>query len=329
MRAFFFNQQVNSFLRKTVSYQFKTKLATIVKNIRVFLSILSCLFNLSAFGQDYVDLVKLDYTITPVNSFDSSVFGTKMQEVNGDITIPFKLKNGNAILTGITYENTIASFDPNRLTESATGISLKLGAKINHTDKLSATYIVLPKISSDFNQISQRDFQVGAAVLMKYQRSENFNYKFGGYYNQELFGPFFVPIFGFYYLNANEKLELKALLPLSVGVNYNFIGNFSVGATYRGQIRSYDFGTQYGLEDKRYLARSTNEAYAYLQYGMDNGIHFQIHGGHSLGRSYRVYNEKVPFAMPLFYFGDNRTQLNTDFNDGWLFKVAVFYRYKI
>ncbi len=302
---------------------------TTLNQFRAFLVLIMSLLSFGVFSQKYADLVKFDYTITPTNTFDSSTIGTTMQEINGDFTLPFQLKNGNAILTGVTYENTIAAFNPGRFNESATGITLKLGAKFNHTEKWSGTYLLLPKIASDFQGVSSRDFQLGGAILMKYQKSENFNYKFGGYYNQELFGPFFVPIFGFYYLSNNEKFEAKALLPLSVGLNYNFVGKFSTGLTYRGQIRSYDFGRAYGVESERYLARSTNEAYVYLQYAMKNGVHFQIHGGHSIGRSYRVYNEKVPFSMPLFYFGDQRQQLNTDFADGWLFKIAAFYRFKL
>jgi len=42
-----------------------------------------------------------------------------------------------------------------------------------------------------------------------------------------------------------------------------------------------------------------------------------------------MYDEKVSLAMPLAYFGDNRTQLNTDFSDGWIYKFTAFYRLKI
>ncbi len=252
-----------------------------------------------------------------------------MQEINGDLTVPIRLNDSATILTGVTYENTLASFDLNRPRESITGLTLKMGAHLKHGDRLSATYMLLPKFSSDFEHISSRDFQLGAAVLLKYEQSKNFNYKFGGYYNGELFGPFFVPIFGFYYLSPDEKFETKALLPLSVALNYNFIDNLSVGLTYRGQIRSYDFEIPAGTEENRYITRSTNEVYMYLQYGFKSGLHFQIHAGRSVGRSYRIYHEKVPFAMPLLYFGDNRTQLNTDFADGWLCKVAALYRLQL
>ncbi|MCR9174110.1 MAG: DUF6268 family outer membrane beta-barrel protein [bacterium] len=284
------------------------------------------LLSTAAYAQEYVDLVKFDYTSTPPNAFESSPASTRMQEINGEVTIPFEFGESNAFITGLIYENTQASFAPERIRESLTGVSLTLGAKIDHSEKWSGTYLALPKVSTDFGPLTSRDFQLGGAVLMTRKKSENFNLKFGGYYNQELFGPFFVPIFGFYFLSENEKFEAKALLPLTVGLNYNFVSNFSLGLTYRGQIRSYDLTQPYNQETDRYLARSTNEAYIYLQYALPNGIHFQVHGGHSIGRTYRVFEDKVPFSMPLLYFNDQRTQLNTDFRDGWLFKVAAFYR---
>jgi len=35
------------------------------------------------------------------------------------------------------------------------------------------------------------------------------------------------------------------------------------------------------------------------------------------------------YFLRLIYFGDDRDQLNTDFSDGWLFQLAVFYRLAI
>ena len=295
--------------------------------IRVLFILL--LFSNLTFGQNYIDLVKFDYTITPPNPFDSGGVSTRMQEINGDFTAPIKINDDYTFLTGITYEMTTASFNPGRAAESITGLTLKLGANITLNDQWSATYLLLPKLSSDFKNVSAQDFQLGSAVLMKYTKNDHFNYKFGIYGNGELFGPFLVPIFGFYYLNPAENFELKALLPLSVAMDYSFTKNLSLGLTYRGQIRSYNLNTPIGAEAHRYLARSTNEAYLYFQYKTEKGFHFRLNGGHSIGRSYRIYNEKIPFSMPLFYFGDNRTQLNTDFADGWLFKIAAFYRFKL
>ncbi|MFT5723317.1 MAG: hypothetical protein ACI9JN_000427 [Bacteroidia bacterium] len=282
-----------------------------------------------AIAQDYIDLAKFDYAITPANTFDSAAATTTLREINGDLTVPIVINDSFTFLTGITYDNIFASFDPDRKEESLTGVTLKLGANVKHNSKWSGTYMLLPKISSDFKFISNRDFQLGAVVLMKYIKTDHFNYKFGVYGNTELFGPFIVPIFGFYHLNPSEKFEAKVLLPLSVDLNYSMTKSVRFGLNFKGQIRSYNVNTTVGAEADRYLVKSANDVYTYLQYGTKNGLNFQLGVGRSVGRLYRMYNDKVSLALPLFYFGDNRTQVNTDFSDSWLLKLSVFYRFKI
>lgn len=286
-------------------------------------------FTLSCFlsnAQQYIDLAKFEYVQNSASQFDTGTSKTSLQEMNGDFTLPLVINDKATILTGVTYENMKASFSPGRPKESLTGITLKVGANLKHTDKLSATYMLLPKISSDFEKINSNDFQLGGVVLMKYEKSSTFNYKFGAYVNSELFSTFLVPIFGFYYLNASEKFELKVLLPLAGDMNYKLTESLRTGINFKGQIRSYNINTPYGAESSRYIARSTNEATAYLQYGLKNGVNFKFAAGRSIARSFRAYDQKVDFAMPLTYFGDNRTQLNSDFSDSWLFQFSVFYR---
>jgi len=280
-------------------------------------------------AQNYIDIFKANYAISPSNRFDSAGTETHLQEINSDLTLPIKVSDRFAFLTGITYENSSATFDPNRGRESVTGITLKLGANIKHSSKWSGTYMFLPKVSSDLEQISNRDFQFGGVVLMKYKKSEHFNYKFGMYANRELFGIFLVPMFGFYYQDPSEKFEAKVLLPLSVDLNYSITKAFRVGLNFNGQVRSYNLNNTPASEDNQYLAKSANDVYGYLQYGTKKGINFQLGIGHSVGRSYRIYDEKVSLGVPLAYFGDDRRQLNDDFSDGWLIKASVFYRLEL
>ena len=283
----------------------------------------------TASAQNYIDLMKVDYAVTPTTGFKNSTTSTHLQEVNGELTVPVQIKDQCTFLTGLMYEYNSASFNPGRKTESVSGITLKLGANIKHNSNWSGTYMLLPKISSDLKKLTHQDFQVGGIVLMQYTRSTHLNYKFGVYSNSDLFGPFIVPLLGFYYLNSNERLEVKALLPLGADVNYSIANGARLGLNFKGQVRSYNLNTPIAAEQNRYLAKSTNDIYAYFQYGLTNGLHFQLAVGHSLARSYRIYDEKVSFGMPLLYFGDTRTQLNTDFSDSWLLKFSVFYRLKI
>jgi len=298
------------------------------KASRVFCLLALLLPATISFGQNYIDLIKLDYTGSSLNSFDSSESTTSLYELNGDITIPLVVNEKLTFLPGFTYEKIVATFNPNRKQEALTGVTLKLGANIKHNAKWSGTYLLLPKISSDMNELSKRDMQVGGVALMKYTKSDHLNYKFGVYGNGELFGPFIVPIFGFYYLSPTDKFEAKVLLPLSVDLNYSISNSSRLGMNFKGQIRSYNLNTPINNESNRHLVRSTNELFTYFQYGLKNGINLQLGVGRSIGRTFRIYDEKIKFGLPLVYFGDNRTQLNTDFSDSWLFKGSVFYRLK-
>ncbi|MFK8045038.1 MAG: DUF6268 family outer membrane beta-barrel protein [Crocinitomicaceae bacterium] len=279
-----------------------------------------------AFGQNYIDLVKFDYAASSPSSYDTTAAEVNLREMNGDFTLPIVINEKATILTGLTYEYTQGSFNPFRDKESVTGITLKLGTNIKHSDKWSGTYILLPKVSSDLKKFGKDDFQIGGVALMKYIKSDRLNYKFGLYANTELFSTFLVPILGFHYLSPSEKFEAKVLLPLAVDLNYSLSDKIRVGFNFKGQVRTYNLNEPLFNENDRYLARSTNDLYTYLQYSLKSGINLQLGVGRSVARSYRIYNETVDFAMPLVYFGNERSQLNADFSDSWLFKVSAFYR---
>lgn len=293
--------------------------------IRIGFTILS--LNLNA--QEYIDIFKTSYSISPSNNFKGSESTTSLQEIIGDLTIPVKLNDSVAILTGLSYERISASLDLDQRRTTVSGFTLKIGGNIKHNSRWSGTYLFLPKLASDLKNIDDNDLQFGGAVLMKYKSSKRLNYKFGLYANQEHFGTFIVPMVGFYYLNSSKRFEAKVMLPLSVDLNYKALNNFKIGINFQGQVRSYNLNDSFGTGAQEYLSRSTNEIATYLRYEMNSGISFQTGVGHSFARSYQVYNSGVSLGMPLHYFGDDRKQLNNDFSDGWVFNVSLSYRLKL
>lgn len=277
------------------------------------------------FSQDYVDLVKLYYTITPENKFDSSESSTSIQEIGADITLPIVLKNENAIITGLMTEQITTKIAPGSKQKLST-YNLKLGYNINHSDKLSGTYMLLPKISSNMEGIESKDFQYGGLILLKIKKNNHLKYNAGIYYNNELFGPFIVPLIGLYYKSKNDKLEINATLPIWADVNYKLNSWLKLGTNFSAFVRSYNLSNY-----NSYVVKKTNELYSYLHFTLKSNFIIQTKTGYSIGRSYRAYNEedKVDFGLSAFRFGDNRTLLNTDFSDGLIFKIRLIYRYHI
>ena len=294
---------------------------------RYILILLICLSTMFGFSQNYVDLLKVNLNTTPNNTFDSSSVKTKVNEVMVDFTIPIKLNEKTSLITGLIYENIETKLFTNDNTKSFGSSTLKLGINKVFNEKLSGTLVLLPKIASDFKSIGNKDFQVGAIGILKIRKHDNLNYKIGLYYNSELFGPFFVPMFGFYYLSPNKKFAANVMLPLQGDVNYKVISFVSVGCNYNGLIRSYHLNDYNGS----YVSKFSNELYTYLKFDVTKKIIFQTKVGQSLSRKYKVYdeNDKVDFGLPLLFIGDHRKQLNTNFSNGLIFQFSFLYRFSL
>ena len=293
---------------------------------------LSVIASIKGYSQNYVDLIRFKYGNTPLNQFDTTTASTRVEEYVLDATLPIVLNDKYAIITGFDLQNMRTAINPvaPELTSFYT-ILVKAGLNVNYGEKWSVNYIFLPKISSDLKDLSSKDFQYGAYVLAKFAKTENLKYQFGMYYNGELFGPFFVPLLGLYYVSPSNKLEINATLPVWADINYRFSNYFRLGMSFSAFVRSYNINEVQYSENGEYLVKSTNEPMLYLQFEPVKSIILQAKIGYSIGRSYRIYDEadRITFGLSAFRFGDDRTQLNSDFKDGMLFEGRLFYRFHI
>jgi hypothetical protein len=287
-------------------------------------------FTLLLFGfyqaQNYVDLARIHYSTTPLNEFDSINGNTNIQDMGIDITLPIKLNDSNAILTGLNLDQNKTKFHPLGNYQTVSTINLKVGFNKKHSKKWAGTYMLLPKISSDFKNISDKDFQLGALIIMKYNKKENLKYNIGLYYNNELFGPFFVPLLGLYYKSSNNKFEANFTLPIWADMNYRLTNWLNIGTNFSAFVRSYHLS-----ENNTYVVKKSNEIFGYLQFTPTKSIIIQTKTGYSLGRSYKVYNDndKTDIGISAFRFGDERAVLNPIFKDGLIFKFRLIYRFHL
>ena len=287
-------------------------------------------FSNKVYSQNYVDLAKIWYSNTPLNQFDSTDAETRVQEFGADVNLPIVLKERYTFLTGFTFGSSSArvSTESNDISSVYT-VLLKLGMNINHTPKWTGTYLFMPKLSSDLKNISRKDFQFGGLVLFDYKKREKFKYRFGLYYNSELFGPYFVPLFGIYYKSLSNKFEINATLPVWLDLNYRFASWFKLGSNFSGLTRTFNLNEPQFSEKGEYLVKQSNEIFLYGQFEIKKSFIIQAKIGHSIGRRYSIYDEtdKVGFGLLLFRFDDDRDQLNTEFGDGLIFRVRFIYRF--
>lgn len=281
-----------------------------------------------AFSQNYVDVLKVSANTTQYNTFDSSNTKTRLNELTVDLTVPVKINEGFSLLTGVIYEDIQTKLFADGIIKNFGSTSVKLGFNKQLNEKWSTTVVALPKIASDYNSYNNKDFQIGGIALFKYKKRDNLNFKTGLYYNSELFGPFFVPMLGMYYQSPNKKFEANIMLPLQADINYQVLPFMNVGCNFNGQIRSYHLNNVTDANPNTYVAKSTNELFAYLKFNVTKSISLQTKVGESFGRSYKVYNEndKVNFGLPLTFVGHKREQLNSNFSNGLIFQATLVYR---
>lgn len=285
----------------------------------------------SVFSQKYVDLLKVNINTTPLNKFEDTTTSTRINELVTDLTVPIKLNDSNAVITGLIYEGMQSKLFDNQAMKTVSAIILKAGLEKRFDAAWSGTFVLLPKIASDFVSIGNKDFQVGGIAIMKFHKKENLNYRMGLYYNSELFGPLLVPMLGLYYLSPGKKLETTIMMPLQADVNYKLSSFVNIGFNYNAQIKSFHLTNVIPNYNSTYVTKTTDDLFAYVKFNFTKSFSLQTRLGQSVDRSNRVFNEsdKVTLGLPAIYIGHKREQLNTNFSNGLLFQFVLLYRFNL
>lgn len=285
------------------------------------------LFTLNTQAQDYVDIVKLTgFNSTMENGTNSE---TSPGNINFELYYPSQINDKLVLLTGITAENTNLNLSPLSKASNLTMTRLNLGMKYKHSEKWSGTYVLLPKIASDFNNLGSNDYQIGAIAILDYQTKENFKYKFGLYSSTEVFGTTLTPLIGLWHRSENKKLYINATLPIRMDVNYALGNKFSIGSDLLTSIKSYNLSATNSM---LYVQEESIRFGFYASYGMmDNAILLRAKIGYDT-TDYGVYNANDKVGLQILtkqVSGDNRTRLNTEFLAAPYIGGDIIYRFDL
>ncbi len=279
-------------------------------------------------AQDYINLFKIGYGKTFNNSFVNTSENTEVTTFDANLTYPIVLNDKNTFITGAAFNYSNLQLFPNTAYSSLYSSTLKIGLASTFNEKWSSTVVLLPKIASDYKNISGDDFYFGGYAVLKLKKKENLIYRFGLYATSEAFGIFSTPIIGWYYLSSNKKFEMDMSLPIAADINYK-LSFATVGVDYYGIGRSYKLNQ--GTLPKQYVDQSSLEFLGYFQFNtLKNTVLLRVKAGYSTS-NYEVYEvgDKIDFGLSAFSFGDNRTQLNPDISGGLLLKLEAIYRFNI
>jgi hypothetical protein len=279
-------------------------------------------------AQDYVDLFRIGYGQTFTNTFEGTDSSTQVKSFEAGFTFPVVLNENHALITGADFSLGNLQLFPEAEYTDLYSTTLKLGLASTWTDKWSTTLVLLPKIASDYKNISGDDFYMGGFALLKLKKKENLIYRFGFYGTQEAFGFFTTPIIGWYYLSPNKRFEMDMSLPISADVSYK-LGMTTIGMDYFGIGRS--FNVHYEKAPTLYADLSSLEFAGYLQFNaLEESVLLRAKLGYS-SNNYEMYAEgdKIDLGVSAFSFGDDRTQLNPSLTGGVFLKVEAIYRFHI
>jgi len=279
-------------------------------------------------AQDYVDVVKLTSNNANLGNIEDD-YETNVNNLNFEIYYPTVINEKLVLLTGITVENTALNLYQSADRTNLTMTRLNLGIKYQHSEKWSGTYVFLPKIASDFNNIGSNDFQFGGIAVIDYQANENYKYKFGLYSSSENFGTTLTPIIGLWHRSKNEKFYINATLPIRMDVNYALTNKFSLGSDLLTSIKSYNLSEENSLS---YVQEESIRLAMYASYGLlDNALLLRAKVGFDT-TDYGLYdsNEKIGvqvLTVPLAT--DKRTRINSEFDSGIFIGGDIIYRFDL
>ncbi|GAK94580.1 hypothetical protein JCM19298_153 [Nonlabens ulvanivorans] len=276
-----------------------------------------------ASAQNYLDIARLNVSNTTLEDLEQT-HETNITNVNLEFLLPTPINDKTILITGLTAENSSLVLSNGLSRENLIMTRINLGAKIYHSKKWTGTYLLLPKIASNLNEVASQDFQIGAIALLEYRHKNRFRTKYGLYSSSEEFGTIITPLLGVYYRTPNNKFYIDAAFPIRMEANYNVTKKFSLGADLRTSVKSYNLG----LTD-RYVQEESIRGGLYASYSlMDDKLILRAKAGLDT-TDYGLYNSGDRIGAQILTIqvnGDDRARLNNEFDSSVYFGFDAIYR---
>jgi hypothetical protein len=150
----------------------------------------------------------------PATELKANDLSVRFNELRIEAALPIELKGGNIVGLKPQYKTfSLRSDDATLKDLKLHTFKLPLFTYLNFGDKGWSVYLdVSPKLNSDLRNITNKHFQIGGMFIFFKERNNNFFWQFGMFYNQDTYGPFFMPLFGFDW-KISQRDYLAALLP--------------------------------------------------------------------------------------------------------------------
>lgn len=270
-------------------------------------------------AQNSIDIFTVSTQFGTPTSYDNSGLTERASEsvYNVNLKLPIVFKNKNIWYNDINYfnfqfnnDNTMAANIYNPVKVQA--LILQTGYIHKLDDSHALYFLFAPRLMGDYKGINGDNVQLGGIVMYEKKYSEDLTMRFGAQYNQEMGGPYAIPLV---YLDwkVAEKWRINGMLPVYCKVNYLASEKLTTGFHFIGTIMSFKLNDDAYNTD--YIERNAIDLSLFANYKITKNIHAELRGGYALDRTYEQYNtnDQWSFGTAAMAFGDNRTLLNNEF----------------
>ena len=301
---------------------------TVMKHI-ILVTIGICL-SITLSAQKTFDLMSLSGRYGFPQSYDS-VYNGKANEYGAqlNLAVPIEFSDKSMWFNNVSYFYWHVSNDEEMPPDIANpikihGIIFRTGLVQKLSRDREIQILFVPRLMSDYRNVDGQHFQFGGIVLFKMKFSEKLTMAFGAMYNQELFGPYLVPLIDLDW-QISERWSISGLLPVYSKIKYKINDRLNLGIAHFGLITTYKLGDPAYEGD--YIERQSIDVTFFTRYRIGGNIYVEGRFGQALSRNYTQYaaDQKVDFSIPLVGFGDARVQKNVTFQDGLIAELRLVY----
>lgn len=255
-------------------------------------------------AQPYLDLLNTRFIYSPdVGLGSSRDHPVKMQNFNFSVNLPIQFKKtGDAILLTPFVENWKITWPQNEYeSQDLWGFALPVGflKQFPHS-KWSLLSMIIPRLNAQMAGETENKLQLGGFLLAALKMNENLIFKAGAYYNQEFFGPFFIPLLGVDW-KINDKSNLFGTLPNQLVYERKLNSRVYYGAATRFITNSYRLINRRFLmyDDNRYYRIDENQLGGFLDFYFTKKLVLNLELGHSILRKLETGRHTTSYSASL------------------------------
>ncbi len=279
-------------------------------------------------AQNFMNIVHGRFYYQPGTSLQSSETQVQITDWRIETVLPVELASGNVFGIKPQWKRiALGSGNENLRDLSLYSLKAPVFAFIKLGESPWSMYAdISPKLNSDFKNVGARHFQIGGMFIFYRERKKDFYWQFGLFYNQDTYGPFFMPLIGLDW-KMDDRNYLSFLLPAYIIYERKLGNKLYAGAevelsgeTYRlgGSAEENSFISQLGEDKMTFLT----EPHLFLDYHVMKHLVLYVKPGFRLFQKYEHYtesDERIPDSEYVNGTLKNNFYLETG--------IALRYRY--